>query len=58
MIILQKKRQKKHNSNWPGIHYHLYRILIIAGSESGRTSAVLNFIKQQDNGNYKVFDKI
>ena len=36
-----------HNSNWPYIPDHPYRILIIGGSGSGKTSALLNLIKHQ-----------
>ena len=34
-----------HNPNWPLIPYHLQRILIISGSGSGKTNALLNLIK-------------
>ena len=36
-----------HNSNWPDIPDHPYRILIIGGSESGKTK-VCNLIKVND----------
>ena len=55
---ITKEKIEEHNSNWPGIHYHLYKILITGGSGSGNTNALLNFIKQQDNDNYKVTDNI
>ena len=32
----------KHNSKWPYIPDHPYRILIIGGSGSGKTNALLN----------------
>ena len=35
-----------------------YRILIIGGSESGKTNALLNLIKQQDNEDYSIIYKI
>ena len=39
LIILQKKtNMKEHNSNWLPILDHRYRILIIEGSQSGKTN--------------------
>ena len=35
-----------HNPNWPYIPDHLYRILIIGGSGSGKTNALLNIISK------------
>ena len=32
----------KHNPKWPYIPDHSYRILIIGGSGSGKTNALLN----------------
>ena len=37
----------EHNSKWPYIPDHPYRILIIAGSGSGKTNALLNLINSQ-----------
>ena len=37
----------KHNSMWPYIPDHPYRILIIGGSGSGKTNALLNLINNQ-----------
>ena len=37
----------EHNEKWPHIPDHPYRILIIGGSESGKTNALLNLIKEQ-----------
>ena len=36
-----------HNRNWPYIHDHPYRILIIGGSGSGKTKVLLKLIKHQ-----------
>ena len=36
----------KHNSNWPYIPDHPYRI-VIGGSGSGKTNALLNLINEQ-----------
>ena len=38
---------KEHNPNWPDIPDHLYRILIIGGSGSGKTSSLFNLISEQ-----------
>ena len=35
------------NKNWPYIPDHPYRILIIGGSRSGKTNALLNLIENQ-----------
>ena len=35
------------NKNWPYIPDHPYRILIIGGSGSGKTNALLNLIENQ-----------
>ena len=37
----------KHNLNWPYIPGHPYRVLIIGGSESGKTNALFNLINDQ-----------
>ena len=36
-----------HNKNWPYIPGHPYVILIIGGSGSGKTNALLNLIENQ-----------
>ena len=36
-----------HNSKWPYIPDHRYRILILGGSGSGKTNALLNLINNQ-----------
>ena len=41
------KNKIEHNSNYPYIPNHPYRILIIGGSESGKTNALLNLINNQ-----------
>ena len=41
------KNKTKHNPDWPYILDHPYRILIIGGSGSGKTNALLNLIKNQ-----------
>ena len=37
----------EHNQKWPYIPDHPYRILIISGSGSGKTNALLNLINNQ-----------
>ena len=41
------ENKTKHNSKWPYISDHPYRMLIIGGSGSGKTNALLNLIKNQ-----------
>ena len=41
-----KESTKEHNSNWPQIPDHPYR-LIIGGSGSGKTNSLLNIIRKQ-----------
>ena len=38
------ENKKEHNLKWPYIPDHPYRILIIGGSGSGKTNALLNLI--------------
>ena len=58
MIVLQKNNIKEHNSNWPEVLDHPYRILIIGGSGSGKTNALFNLIKIQDDDDYSIINKI
>ena len=37
----------EHNLKWPYIPHHPYRILVIGGSGSGKTNALLNLINNQ-----------
>ena len=41
------ENKTEHNSKWPYIPDHPYRILIIGGSGSGKTNALLNLIENQ-----------
>ena len=43
------KNNREHNEKWPYIPDHPYRILTIGGSGSGKTSALVNLIKEQDD---------
>ena len=47
-MILQTKTTKN-NEKWPYIPDYPYRILIIGGSGSGKTSALLNLVNEQDD---------
>ena len=42
-----KENIKKHNSNWPQIPNHPYRISIIGKYGSGKTNSLFNIISQQ-----------
>ena len=53
---ITNENNKKYNLKWPYISDHPDRILIIGGSGSGKTTALLNSMKEQENGN--VIDKI
>ena len=39
----------EHNKNWPYIPDYPYRILIIGGSGSGKTNALINLINEQND---------
>ena len=41
------KNKIEHNLKWPYIPDHPYRILIVGGSGSGKTNALLNLINNQ-----------
>ena len=42
---------KEHNSNWPQIPDHRYKILIIGGSGSGKRNSLCNLINHQQDIN-------
>ena len=46
---ITNENNKQHNEKWPFIPNYPYRILIIGGSGSGKTNALLNLIKEQDD---------
>ena len=48
---ITNESSEEHNSIWPYIPDHLYRILIIWISGSGKKNALFNSIKKQDSGN-------
>ena len=47
--MITNKNDAEHNSKWPCIPHHPYRILIIGGSGSGKTISLLNLIREQDS---------
>ena len=48
-LVLLTQTKKKHNEKWPYIPDHPYRILIIGGSGSGKTNALINLINEQSD---------
>ena len=52
-----KEDINEYNLTWSQISDHPYRILIIGGSESGKTNTLRNLTKQQGDDNYTVLDK-
>ena len=44
---ITNENNKEHNEKWPYIPDHPYRILIIDGSGSGKTNALINLIDEQ-----------
>ena len=48
---ITNEEKKDHNKKWPYISDPQYRMLIIGGSGSEKTNALLNLIKEQDNDN-------
>ena len=51
---ITNENNKKHNEKWPYIPDHLYRIIIIGGSGSGKRNALINLINEQ-NGIDKIY---
>ena len=46
---ITNENNKEHTEKWPFIQDYPYRILIISGSGSGKTNALLNLIKEKDD---------
>ena len=46
---ITNKNNKKHNEKWPYIPDHPYRIIIINGSGSRKTNALINLINEQND---------
>ena len=55
MTVLSKnitsENNEENNEKWPYIPDYPYRILIIGGSGSGKTNALLHLINEQDDIN-------
>ena len=49
---ITNEKDKDYNLKWPYIPDHRYRMLIIGGSGSGKTIALLNLIKEQDSDSF------
>ena len=45
--MTQKKNRQEHNPHWLQIPDHPHRILIVRGSGSAKTNALLNLINHQ-----------
>ena len=50
-MIKQIKKKRQHNLKWPYIPDHPQEILIIGGSGSGKTNALLSLINNQSDVN-------
>ena len=46
---ITNENNKKHNEKWLYIPDYPYRILIIGGSGSGKTNALINLINEQND---------
>ena len=46
---ITNENNKKHSEKWPYMPDHPYRILIIGGSGSGKTNALINLINEQSD---------
>ena len=49
MDTITNENNKEHNGKWPYIPDHPYRSLIIGGFGSGKTNALLNLVKEQND---------
>ena len=49
MDSITNESNKEHNGKWLYIPDHPYRSLIIGGFGSGKTNALLNLVKEQDD---------
>ena len=46
---ITNENNKEHNKKWPYIPGHPYRIIIISGSGSGKTNALINSINEKND---------
>ena len=49
LLCITNENNKEHNEKWPYIPDHPYRIIIIGGSGSGKTNALINLINEQND---------
>ena len=49
MDSITNENNKEYNEKWTSIPDHPHRVFIIGGSGSGKTNALLNLIKEQDD---------
>ena len=49
---------EERNPNWQKILYHPYTVLITRGTGSGITNALLSLVKQENDDDYIITDKI
>ena len=54
--VITNDSNAKHNLKWSYIPDHPYKILIVGGSGSGKTNALLHLIRKQNSG--VLIDKI
>ena len=51
---ITNENNNKHKEKWPYIPDHPYKIVTIGGSGSGKTTALINLINEQDDI-YKIY---
>ena len=56
--VITNENNAEHNTKWPYIPDHPYRILIIRGSGSGKTNVLINLINEQHKELVTGIDKI
>ena len=52
---ITNENNKNHSEKWPFIPDYPYRILIVAGSGSGKTNALLNLINERNDDIDKIY---
>ena len=56
--VIINSNNAEHNSKWPYIPEHPYRILIIGGSGLRKTNVLPNLIKEKDSNILTATDKV
>ena len=49
LVYITNENNEDHDLTWPYIPDHPYRMLITGGSQSSKTNALLNLIKEKDD---------